>query len=132
MSINLKYAYSFEMVYLTSCFLGGFPLQRRRTDRLADTVGHLLHVITQVGGNLADFEAMEAWRRLHPVNQAARRAADAVAENAGHRNCEAATSALQQLPVLFGQRAQPLLIRGRKGGRWPLRIQAFHPGHGFF
>lgn len=100
-------------MYLTPRLLGGFPLQGGRADCLADTVGHLLHVVTQVGGNLPDLQAVECRRGRPPIDRAA---AAAAAGDAGDRTSDAAASALQQLPVLLGQRAQPLLVRGRNGG----------------
>ena len=103
--------------HLTSRFLAGFPLQRRGAYGLADTVGHLLHVITQIGWNLPNFQAMECWRGRDPIDHTVTRAADAVVDDAGDRPGDTAAPALQQLPVLLGQRAQPLLVRGWKRRR---------------
>lgn len=107
-----------EKHYLSPRFLAGLPLQRRGANGLTDAVGHFLHVITQVGRNLPDLQAVERRRGRYPVHHSVSgAAAHAVNYNAGHGTGDAAAPALQQLPVLLRQRAQPLLVGRRQRGR---------------
>lgn len=109
--------------YLTSWFLGGLSLQRGRADGLADAVGHLLHVVAQVGRDLAHLQGVKGWGRgRHPVYQTVHRATAAAVGNddaseGDGTDTDAVAPALQQLPVLLGQRAQPLLVWGGEEGR---------------